>query len=261
MNARPATRPGSNDGPDPVQSVARALELLEALRDRETVSIAELAEMQGVHRATTLRLLQTLERFGYVTRGETRGEFKLGLKLFELGAAYSDRSDLLRAARPMMRHLAQKTGETIDLALCQKDETLLLESIAARPASRVGSAVGRRHSATCTTTGKLHLAMLPRDEVIQIIARRGLPKLGPKSITDPRRFLAELEKIRNSGYAVNDEETDANVRFVGVPINLPGERVTPGLILGAPAHRLTHAAIPNVARMLTEAAARIADVA
>jgi DNA-binding IclR family transcriptional regulator len=252
---------GGDPARDPVQSVSRALEILDVLHRQEIATIAELAAMQGVHRATTLRLLQTLERGGYVSRGEHRGEFKLGIKLFELGHAFADRSDLLRAARPMMRHLAQKTGETIDLGLCQNHETLLLESIALRPGARVGSTVGRRHAATCTTTGKIHLSMLPRTEVIRILSRQGLPKLGPKSITDPRSFLAELAKVRENGYALNDEETDANVRFVGVPIRLPGGASTSSLILGAPAERLTNASIPQVVRILQEAAACISDVA
>jgi DNA-binding IclR family transcriptional regulator len=253
--------PEPRAGADPVQSVARALELLDVLQRQETATISELAAYHGVHRATTLRLLQTLERFGYVTRGEHRGEFRLGLKLYELGAVYADRSDLLRAARPMMRHLALKTGETIDLALYHNDETLLLESIAARPTARVGSDVGRRSSATCTTTGKLYFATLPRDEVERILAVRGLPKIGPKSITDPQRFHLELARVRSTGYAVNDEETDANVRFVGVPIKLPGDRSTPSLILGAPTHRLSLSVIPEVAAMLAEAAVEIAGVA
>jgi len=254
-------RPESRSGTDPVQSVARALELLDVLQSQESATISELAALHGVHRATTLRLLQTLERFGYVTRGEHRGEFRLGLKLYELGAIYAERSDLLRAARPMMRHLALKTGETIDLALYHNDETLLIESIAARPGVRVGSDVGRRSSATCTTTGKLHFAGLPHADVERMLAARGLPRIGPKSITDPLRFHAELERVRTTGYAINDEETDPNVRFVGVRIDLPGDRSTPSLILGAPTHRLSLAAIPGVATMLAEAAEQIAGVA
>lgn len=246
---------------DPVQSVARSLELLEFLHQRESATITELARQQGVHRATTLRMLQTLERFGYVARGEHRGEFRLGIKVFELGHAYVDRSDLIRAARPMMRHLAQKTGETIDLGICQLNETILLESISARPHVRVGSPVGRRHAATCTTTGKLHLSGLPREVVIDLLSRNGLPKLGPKSITDPQRFLAELDKIRDRGYAVNDEETDANVRFVGVAIPGTDRDSTSSLILGAPVDRLTLHQIPHIAGMLRQAAGQIADVA
>lgn len=251
----------SRERTDPVQSVARALELLDVLRDREYVTIAELADLHGVHRATTLRLLQTLERFGYVSRGRTRGEFQLGIKLYELGSIYGDRFDLLKAARPMMRHLAAQTGETIDLALYDGGEILLIESMATRPTSRVGSPVGRRAVATCTTTGKLHFASLPAHEIERELEIRGLPRIGPKSITNRDQFLAEIARVKTTGYAVNDEETDANVRFVGVPIDLPDGRFRPGLILGAPAHRLAPSSIPGVARMLSDAARRIADVA
>jgi DNA-binding IclR family transcriptional regulator len=255
------TKRASREKSDPVQSVARALELLDVLQGQEYVTIAELADLHGVHRATTLRLLQTLEKFGYVTRGRTRGEFQLGMKLYELGSIFSDRFELLKAARPMMRHLAAQTGETIDLALYDRGEILLIESMATRPTSRVGSLVGRRAVATCTTTGKLYFASLPKHEMERELDIRGLPRIGPKSITNRDQFLAEIATVKVNGYAVNDEETDANVRFVGVPIDLPDNRFRPGLILGAPAHRLAPSSIPGVARMLTEAARRIADVA
>lgn len=249
------------DRPDPVQSVARALELLEALRERESVTIGELAQLHGVHRATTLRLFQTLERFGYVARGEARGEFKLGLKAFELGALFADRDDLLRAARPMMRHLASATGETVDLALYEDGDMLLIESISARPTQRVGSPVGRRVAAACTTTGKLRFAKMPDHELHDVLSARGLPQVGPKSITSREALLAEVARVRRAGYAVNDEETDVNVRFVGVPIELPNDPRTPCLILGAPAHRLPLSSVPRVAKLLRDAAVRIADVA
>src|SRR5688572_2015207 len=84
----------------PVQSVMRALELIDALQRVESAEVGELATLHGVHRSTTLRLLQTLERFGYVTRGRGRGEFRLGLRLYELGLAASEQNDLLSAARP-----------------------------------------------------------------------------------------------------------------------------------------------------------------
>jgi IclR family acetate operon transcriptional repressor len=246
---------------DPVQSVGRALELLEVLRHRPSATISELAAQQGVHRATTLRLLQTLERYGYVSRGSARGEFRLGLKCYELGALFGERFDLLRAARPTMRMLAAETGETIDLALYDRGEVLLIESIAARPLARVGSPVGRRTRATCTTTGKVHLAALEPNELEEILSTYGLPRLGPKSITNREQFTAELARIRATGYALNDEETDANVRFVGVPLHTPDGIWRAGLILGAPAHRLSLNSVPEVARLLQDAARRIAEIA
>jgi DNA-binding IclR family transcriptional regulator len=246
---------------DLVQSVARALEMLEMLQCHETVTIAEVAEHHGIHRATALRLLQTLECFGLVTRGQHRGEFRLGLKAFELGALYGQRSTLLRAARPVMRQLARATEATIDLALYDDGEMVLIESIAVRPVGRVGSPVGRRVIASATTTGKLHLSTLPEQEVEQVLARRGLPLMGPNSITDRDRFFEELARVRMTGYAVNDEETDTNVRFVGVPINLPEVQTSPSLILGAQSHRLPLTSIPNVVKVLREAASAIAKVA
>ena len=257
MGAGPSTE-RVRRGAGPVQSLARALELLEALQRRERATIAELADLHGVHRATTLRLLQTLERFGYVTRGETRGEFRLGLKLYELGMVAGARSDLLSVARPIMRDLARTTGETIDLALYDDGEMVLIESIAGRPHARVGSAVGQRVVATNTTTGKLHLATRPLAEVERALRREGPWRLGPKRVTDPARYLAELECVRAQGYAVNDEETDPGVRFLGVAIDLPAQENRPVLILGAPVHRLPTSAYAHAAQLLRAAGRRIA---
>ena len=107
----------------------------------------------------------------------------------------------------------------------------------------------------------MHLAALDKAELESILATTGFPREGPKSITDRERFLAEMERVRTVGYAVNDEETDRNVRFVGVPIDLPDSAWRAGLVLGAPANRLSWGAIPGVARMLQDAARRITEVA
>jgi DNA-binding IclR family transcriptional regulator len=240
-----------------VQSVMRALELIEALQRVESANVGELASLHGVHRSTTLRLLQTLEHFGYVTRGQARGEFRLGLRLYALGLAASEQNDLLGAARPIMRELAETTGETIDLTLCDQGEMILLESIASRPVARVGIEVGQRVASPGTTAGKLYLASLPTHDVERLVTSSGLPRVGPKSITDLARYLAELEQVRATGYAVNDEETDAGVRFVGVRISLPERAAGPALVLGAPRHRLPKEAYPRVAAKLAAAARQI----
>ena len=242
----------------PVQSVMRALELIDALQRVESADVGELAALHGVHRSTTLRLLQTLEHFGYVTRGRGRGEFRLGLRLYELGLAAGEQNDLLSAARPIMCDLAETTGETIDLTLCDAGEMVMLESISVRPSGRVGIQVGRRVAAAGTTAGKLHLAALPPGDVEHVVYRDGLPRLGPKSITDPTRYLAELEWVRTHGFAVNDEETDAGVRFVGVRVDLHANRPGPVLVLGAPAHRLPPHAYQRIAALLRDAARQIA---
>jgi IclR family acetate operon transcriptional repressor len=180
------------------------------------------------------------------------------LRLYALGLAASAQNDLLGAARPIMRDLAETTGETIDLTLCDHGDMILLESITGRPFARVGIEVGQRVASPGTTAGKLYLASLPPHDVERVVASAGLPRVGPKSITDLARYLAELEQVRATGYAVNDEETDAGVRFVGVRINLPARAAGPALVFGAPTHRLPKEAYPRVAALLETAARRIA---
>jgi DNA-binding IclR family transcriptional regulator len=239
--------------------LARALELLDQLQREGAARVDSLAQLQGVHKTTTLRLLQTLERYGYVTRGQDRGEFRLGLKLYELGFTVGERLGLLTSARPIMRELALATGETIDLAVCEGDSMVLIESIAARASGPVGTRVGQRVPATCTTAGKNYLASLSADTIERILPPRDLPRLGPKSIVQRERLLAELDQVRARDYATNDEESDAGLRFVGVPIHISGSPNALTLILGAPQRRLPRRDFPYVADLLRPAGERIAS--
>jgi DNA-binding IclR family transcriptional regulator len=206
-----------------------------------------------------LRLLQTLERFGYVSRGQGRGEFRLGLRLYELGLTASHQNELLNAARPIMRDLAATTGETIDLTLCDGGQMVLLESISARPFARVGIEVGGRIACAGTTAGKLRLASLSATELEQALVKYGLPRTGPKTITDVRAYLEKLEEVRRVGFAVNDEETDAGVRFVGVRITPTTGLAHSVLVMGAPTRRLPREAYHRVATLLGAAARRIGE--
>ncbi len=214
--------------------------------------------MHGVHKTTTLRLLQTLEQFGYVARFRGRGEFQLGLRCRELAAVVDSRMARLSSARTVMNDLAIATGETIDLAVYESGAMVLIESIAGRPAGRVGVSVGTRVPATCTTTGKLRLASMPASELERVLSTQGMAQRGPKSITDRGHFLAELERVRALGYATNDEESDAGMRFVGVVIDVPDIADCAALILGAPMRRLPRSEFPFIAEMLRAASEKIA---
>lgn len=240
-----------------VQSLARALEVLEVLQQEGQARVDALAQFHGVHKTTTLRLLQTLERFGYVARGQDRGEFRLGLKFYEMGVTVSERLGLLIAARPVMRDLAASTGETIDLAVCEGYGMLLIESMTERATGPVGTKVGHRAPATCTTTGKNFLASLTTEDLDRFLQSQELPRLGPKSIVCHDRLLEDLDRVRSLGYATNDEESDAGLRFVGVPVPRPGWTNCPTLILGAPSTRLPRRDFPYVADMLHAAAEQI----
>ena len=241
-----------------VQSLGRALELLEALQRHGPSKLEDLARMHGVHKTTTLRLLQTLEQFGYVARCRGRGEFQLGLRCRELGAVVDSRMARFSSARAVMNELAIATGETIDLAVYESGAMVLIESIAGRPAGRVGVSVGTRVPATCTTTGKLRLASMPASELERVLTTQGMAQRGPKSITDRGHFLAELERVRALGYATNDEESDAGMRFVGVVIDVPDIADCAALILGAPMRRLPRSEFPFIAEMLRTASEKIA---
>ena len=109
MAVRKSRRTSRDTGP--VQSVTRALELIDALQRVESAEVGDLAGMHGVHRSTTLRLLQTLERFGYVTRGQARGEFRRGLRLYELGLAASEQRACDRRDEPPTRLVRAEAKE------------------------------------------------------------------------------------------------------------------------------------------------------
>jgi IclR family acetate operon transcriptional repressor len=225
---------GGSRAPGRVQSVDRALDVLEALaQGGGPTGVAEVAVLTGLPQGTVHRLLQSLQQRGYVRREASR-KYSLGASTVRLADA-AQRS-LVRSARPFLAELVALSGETANLAVLEGDDVVYVAQVPSPHTLRMFAEVGRHVPPHSTAVGKVLLAGLPRDRALAVLRRTGLPARTPGTITDAEAFAAELDRVQATGWAADEEEQEVGVRCVAVPVGDPGG-VVAALSLSGPADR------------------------
>ncbi|TDC64946.1 IclR family transcriptional regulator [Actinomadura sp. GC306] len=232
----------------------RAFDLLEHLADAGgEMALSELTEVSGLPMPTIYRLMRTLVNQGYV-RQEPSKRYALGPRLVRLGEGASR---LLGTwARPVLARLVDEVGETANMAVLEGDEAVYVAQVPSRHSMRMFTEVGRRVQPHCTGVGKALLSQLPDQRVAEILARTGMAAHTPNTLTTPEALLAELGRIREQGYALDDEEQELGVRCVAVPLR--GVPALTAISVSGPSGRMTREAVPNVVPIMLEAAERFA---
>jgi DNA-binding IclR family transcriptional regulator len=221
-------------GGRPIASVARALALLEALRESERdLGVNELARRIGVSPSTASRLLATLESAGMVQRDE-HGPFRLGLGLVTLADRVLARLDLRALARPVLVELMERTGETATLSVPGEREAITVDSVPSRSSVVSMARLGRPSVAHATAVGKVMLAFgggaLPRE--------RDLAALTQHTITDRARLAKEVLAVRQRGYGTVFGEREPDVNAIAAPVFDRAGALAAILGLQGPANRL-----------------------
>ena len=231
----------------------RCLDLLELLAEAGgSLGLSQLAESSGLPLPTIHRLMRTLVNRGYVRQEQSR-RYALGPLLIRLG---DTASRVLGAwARPCLAELAERTGETANLAVLDGDDIVYLAQAPSPHAMRMFTEPGRRVLPHCTGVGKAVLAQLPEKQVRALLARTGLPARTAHTITDLEALIEEVARIRGRGYAVDDGEQEIGVRCVAVPV--PGTPSPTSISVSGPVARITEETIEHVVPALRAAANRI----
>jgi IclR family acetate operon transcriptional repressor len=237
----------------PVQSVARAFALLEALAESGgEAALASLASQTGLAVPTAHRLLGTLHQLGYVRQLEDR-RYALGAGLIGLGRqAVPQVAD---AAMPLLTGLEEAFHETANLAVLDGDLVLYAGQVASRQRMRMFTEVGRRVLPHSTGVGKAMLSTMPEPQVRALIERTGLPRFTPQTLVDADAFIADLRRSRARGFAADDSEQEVGVRCIAVSVPAMGQPTA--LSVSGPAARITDAVVPEVVSALTAAAAEL----
>jgi len=238
-----------------IQAIERAVAILNAFSvDEPELGVTEVAERVGLHKSTVHRFMVNLDAAGLVERNPRTGRYRLGLHIFELGGLVMQQMNLWDEALPFLESLVRDTGETGHLAVLDGGEAIYIERVEARRALRVPSAIGRGYPAHATNLGKVLLADLPRERVTEIVAERGLAAYTPNTITDLAELEAELERIRECGYAIDDEEYDEGLRCIGAGVRDHSGHVVSALGIGGPVTRITPARVEELAGLVMAAA-------
>ncbi len=223
-----------------IQSVTNALDLLEEFRGEDTeLGVTELSKRLGLHKNNVFRLLATLESRGYIEQNKVTGNYRLGLRVLELGQVFIKHMGLLKMARPILEEIVERCQETAYLGLIRDDRVVYVDVVEATQPVRVISRVGVGLPVYCSAVGKAQIAFESEDEVDRILGEQVLKRYTDKTVSSWEELGRQLEEIRARGYAIDDEEFDDGIRCVGVPVRDYTRRVVAGISISGPAYRFT----------------------
>jgi DNA-binding IclR family transcriptional regulator len=242
----------------PATAVERALNILEAAANRrDGLTNSEISHKLGIPKSSASYILRALDRRGYLRRDAETGRYHLGLKILSLGGDVRANLDLAEVALPFMRGLQDRIHLTIHLAVLDQGEAVYIEKVEAPGFFKVNTWVGRRMFLHATSVGKCLLAWLPKPEVESLMRQQGMKKRTPNTISSVAKLVAELERVREQGYAIDDEENSLGARCVGAPIFDPGEAVTAALGVSGTLTQMDEVSMVKIVDALKETARRI----
>lgn len=221
-----------------VQSVDRAVTILEALAAAGSLGITSLAGELGVHKSTASRLVATLESRGLVEQVEERGRYRLGPGVVRLAGATDARLDLVGQARPVLRRLADLCGETVNLAVLSAGAALYVDQQSDATLSGYNW-VGQRIPLHATSNGKILVSELSPED--RSAALGELTRYTPATITDADLLDAAIARARIDGYAVATDELDIGLTAVAAPVRDAHGDVAASLSISGPTFKFTAA--------------------
>ena len=244
--------------PRVVPAVIRTLDILELFLDHPRLSAGDITERLGLPRTTVHELLVTLVARSYLISEPGKPvQFRLGMPLFQLGAAFAGQLDLVREAQDVARGVAAACDEAVHVAVLDGTDVIYLVKVDSTHPVRMVSAVGRRLPAHCTAVGKVLLSSLAATDLDARLGGGDLLAMTPDSITDPDRLRAELERVRAEGVAVDDGESDSAVRCVGAPVRDHTGTTVAAMSISAPIIRWTPATHAEWTRLVRQGAAAL----
>jgi IclR family acetate operon transcriptional repressor len=223
----------------PVQSVARAFALLEALAERDEAGLVELARHVSLHPSTAHRLLASLIDCGYANQSPTTGRYRLGRKALELASGSKARDARLRSlAPPHLEAIRAAVDETTNLVALDGLAVIYLDQVESRRAVRLFAEPGRRVPAHTSGAGKAMLAFQADGLLGKLYASEPFERLTPHTITTAATLREELGRVRRRGYALDNEEYEEGVSCLGAPIFDSIGNADAAISVSAPSARL-----------------------
>lgn len=239
-----------------LSSVRNAARLMAAFTPSDLdLGVSELAVRLGLAKSTVHRLLTTLSREHFIERDATTGRYRLGLKLYELGTIVADHLDIHEVVEAPIEELRDRTGETVHVAILDGTSVVYIARRESPHPLSILRRVGHRNDAHCTSTGKVLLAALTQDERDALFDGYQFPVHTERTITDRVALEAELDRIRERGFAENVGESEIGSHSVAAPIRDASGRVVAAISAAGPALRFT----PESARRITVETLRVAE--
>ncbi len=240
------------------KSASRAMDILDLIAERkELLTITDIGRILGIPKSTAFELIHALVAKGYLEIDKYRLKtFKLGLKAFQTGIAYLEKTDFFRETRPLLEGLMEQSRETVFLVQETSGKVVYVDKVESTASVKTSSVLGSTNPMHCTGVGKALLAAYRAERVREITDLHGLIAKTPYSITDLGQLLTDLDTTRNRGYAIDNRESELEIFCVAAPVYEMSGNVIAAISVASPASRMVGnpRRIRQMGRMVSETA-------
>ncbi|WP_027260137.1 HTH-type transcriptional regulator BhcR [Leisingera aquimarina] len=253
-------RPKSFDSasqPATIQSLDRALDVLDALAAANGMTLTELSSALGQSAATMYRVLSTLEVRQIVEVEPQSQTWHIGAMAFRLGSAFLRRSSVIERARPVMRELMEATGETSNLGIERGGDVMFVSQVETHESIRAFFPPGTTSPMHASGIGKALLSCFGEDQLTRFLRGQALERFTEKTLTSAEALRADLAQIRSRGWSFDDEEKAPGMRCVAAPVfGMQGE-VLAGISISGPTARMPDGGINGIGALVKDAAEKL----
>ncbi|WP_109212242.1 MULTISPECIES: IclR family transcriptional regulator [Microbacterium] len=242
-----------------MQSVDRAVSILQVLARRGNGGVTEISKDLAIHKSTVSRLLLTLEARGLVEQDTSRGRYRLGYGVVQLARGANANRDLAEIGRSIINGLAGEVGETVHIVGRAGMEIVTVDQSVGSSSISVVKVIGHRDPLYPTAAGKVFLADLTVPEQRALLGDHPPVRYTPHTIVDVEAYLAGLHAARERGYATSFEEMEIGLVAVAAPIRGFDGNVEATVVVSGPAFRLTPARMADITPKLMSGALQISE--
>ncbi len=232
---------------NPIQVADKLFLVLETLAKTGPIGLSDLCREVNLNKTTLHRILNSLLYLGYVRRDEATTHYSLSYKIWDIANQFVSKIDLVEEAKPHLKELAAKTGETVHLVQIDGTYAIYIAKEESESSVRLVSMVGKRIPLYCSGVGKALLADMTDEEVRQIWEQSDHTPLTKHTITDFSSLMSELRVIRQRGYAMDNEENELGVRCVAATISIVEQTPQYAFSISAPIHRMDDKRMKKIA--------------
>jgi DNA-binding IclR family transcriptional regulator len=218
--------------------LTKGLAALQFVAERGSATVADVGAGVGLSRSGAYRLVDRLRASGYLQDSPVPGAFRLGPLAARIGLAALNQMGIMDVAPPRLVGVALDAGETVNLAVPERDEVVYVYQAEGPGALKVTARLGTRRPLNCSALGKAYLAALPEDELAERLRRLELVRLTNGSISEAAAFAAELDATRTRGYALDEQEAEDGVACVGAAVRDYTGRPVAAISIAGPAERM-----------------------
>jgi IclR family acetate operon transcriptional repressor len=243
------------------RTLDRGLTVLELLAGNPSLGISEIARRLRMSPSTVSRLMTTLVERDFVSQDEDGTGYRIGVRAFEVGVAFSRQRRLDQIAAPVLKHFANAMGDTVNLSIRAGSDIIYIGQFEGRGLARAAMPIGWRRPLHCTAAGKVILAWLWEERVRELVGPAPLAQFTEKTIATVEDLLDDLEQVRRRGYAFDDQEAEQGVCCIAAPIRADSEQVIASVSVSALVNQMPPERVetlgPELVRVGQEISARL----